>query len=153
MLRQLLFVPCALVLVGCAENNPVNNPLGGTTDLDLYETAVRHLLPRAEAAANGKRPTVYVELPDGAPAAAFCLRFDKERVPVLPWPGVVKEAPGQAAYVIHFSSVSGENVQWEGQDQARVFVLDHPLSTTPSCGTPYPIRLRRNGGRWLVVND
>src|SRR5436190_21614867 len=92
MLRQLLFFPLALFLTGCAENNPVNNPLGGAPDLDLFETAVRHLLPRAEAVANGKRPTVYVELPDAAPAAEFCRRFDKERVPVLAWPGVVKEA-------------------------------------------------------------
>src|SRR5262249_42689257 len=126
---------------------------GGATDLDLFETAVRHLSPRAEAAANGKRATVYVELPDGAPAAEFCRRFDKERIPVLPWPGAVKEAPGQAAYVIRFASVSGENVQWEGPDQGRVFVLDHPLSTTPCCGTPYPIRLRRNAGRWAAVSD
>jgi hypothetical protein len=153
MNRRLLSATFALLLAGCADNNPVQNPMGGSAEWDLYEPVVRQVLPRAEAAAAGKRPVVYVELPDGAPAAEFCRRFDKERVGVRPLSGAPKEVPGEAAYILRFSSVSGDNVQWEGQDQGRVFVLDYPASSMPTCGTPYPFRLRRNGERWVVVSD
>ena len=155
MLRHFLLLTCAVITGGCAENNPINGPLNnvGNKDFDLFEAAVRHVLPRAEREAGGKKAVVYVELPDAAPAAEFCRRFDGQRVPVRPLVADPKAGPGEAAYLVRFSSVSGENVQWEGTDQGRVFLLDYPAGQSLKCGTPYPMRLRNNGGRWEVVAD
>ena len=153
MLRHFLLLACAVITAGCAENNPINGPVnnGGNKDSDLFEAVVRHVIPRAEREAGGKKPVVYVELPDGAPAADFCRRFEGQRVPVRPLVGDPKAKPGEAAYLVRFSSVSGENVQWEGTDQGRVFLLDYPAGQSLKCGTPYPMRLRKNAGRWEVV--
>jgi hypothetical protein len=124
-------------------------PTGSPPEFDLYEPVVRSLLPRA-AAAGPRRPVVYIGLPEGDSAEAFCRRFRGQPVAVRPWSGDGKDAPGDAAYLIHIQEVSGAKVQWEGLHQARVFVLDYPARQPPTCGTPYPVRVRREGGRWVV---
>jgi hypothetical protein len=139
---------CALLPGGSSGGT---RPFGSLPELDLYEPVVRFLLPRAAAAAGAKRPVVYIGLPDAESAGQFCDRFRGQPVAVLPWSGDPAQVPGEAAYFIRISTVSGEKVQWEGPDQARVFVLDYPVARPPDCGTPYPVRVRREGGRWAVV--
>jgi hypothetical protein len=139
---------CVLLPDGAIGGIP---PGGSPTEFDLYEPVVRFLLPRAAAAAGDKRPAIYVLLPEEGSAEEFCRRFHGQAIAVLPWSGDLAPAPGEAAYLIRISHVSGEKVQWEGPDQGRVFVLDYPVGQTPKCGTPYPVRVRRAGGQWAVV--
>src|SRR3954447_2036463 len=138
---------CSLLLSGCW-NTPgggagmpdSGGAGGGPTGLgadppewDLYEPVVRHLLPATAAGAGGGRATVYVGLPDGGPAERFCRRFRGQPVPVLPLPAG-REAPGGGpAAVIQISEVSGEKVQWEGADRARVFVRTYAVGEQPFC--------------------
>jgi hypothetical protein len=149
MARRWLFVVVALVPAGCSDSNPS----GGSQEMDAYEAAVRFVLPRAAQAAGNKRPVVYLDLEDKDAAKQLCRRFKDHAFPVIPLESKPRQAPGQAAYVIRISAVSGEKVQWEGPDQARVFLLDHPAGETLKCGTPYPVRVRRQGARWKVVTD
>ena len=111
---------------------------------------VRHLLSRP----GGVVPqTAYVSLPDGAPADEFCQRFKDQPIAVLPFPGKVQGAVPAGAYVINIQSISGAKYQREGPDRARVFVLDYPAGETLKCGTPYPVPLRRENGRWKVREE
>ena len=117
-----------------------------TPELDLYEPVVRHLLPRAQSAAAGKAPAAYVSLPGGADVEKFCRRFQGGPVPVLPLPAKVEDDPGRAAYIIEIKGTSGGM-----KGEVRAMILDYPATSPPRCGTPYPVPLRREGGRWLVV--
>lgn len=151
-MHRTILVVGLLLAEGCSRGP--QGPAGGggpegPSELDLYEVVVRHLLPRAGGGAGGGRPVVYVGLPDDAPAECFCARFKDQAAAVRPLAGGAPLPRG--AYVIRIQSVSGANVQWQGPDKVRVFVLDYPAGETLKCGTPYPVPLARVGGRWVVV--
>jgi hypothetical protein len=147
-----LLLPGELAGDGATDGGPSGGKAltGSPPEFDLYEPVVRSLLPRAAAAAGPGRPVVYVGLPEGDSAEAFCRRFRGQPVAVRPLSGDGKDSAGQGAYLIYINEVSGAKVQWEGSHQARVFVLDYPARQPPTCGTPYPVRVRREGGQWVV---
>jgi hypothetical protein len=58
--------------------------------------------------------------------------------------------PGDDATVAaHLVHVQGE-VQWLSPEQPRVFVRSHRADETLRCGTPWPIPLKRENGRWVA---
>jgi hypothetical protein len=131
-------------------SNNASSPVS-PAEFDLYEPVVRFLLPRAEAAAGPRPPVAYVSLPEGDSAEQFCRRFQGQAVAVKAWPGNGVPPFAPTDYFIHISQVSGKKAQWENPDQARVFVRDYSAAQLSDCGTPYPIRLRRESGRWVIV--
>jgi hypothetical protein len=145
MIRRFLLVVPFLLLAGCSGGDSAENA-GASPELDVYEAVVLYLLPRAEAAAEGKPAVVHVSLPPEVDAEKFCRRFQGRPVPVLPRSADSDGDPGRAAYVIR---ISGSESGTAGQ--VRVFVLDHPASQPPRCGTPYPLPLRRQADRWVIA--
>jgi hypothetical protein len=147
MSRAAILIACVVLTSGCGERPEGGfGAAAGAPEWELYEPVVRFLLPRAEKA---KAAVVRLSLPEGSDTALFCRRFAEAPVPVRPAPA---ERPEPDAYLIRIYDVSGERVQWQGPDNARVFVLDHSASETLRCGTPYPIPLRREGNRWVVAD-
>src|SRR5262245_56113451 len=147
MSRAAILMACVLLTSGCGDRPGGGfGGIVGPAEWELYEPVVRYLLPRAEKA---KATVVRISLPEGGDRELFCRRFADAPVPVRAAPA---ERPEPDAYLIRIADVSGEKVQWEGPDNARVFVLDHPASETLRCGTPYPIPLRREAGRWVIAD-
>jgi hypothetical protein len=147
MSRMPILIVCVLWASGCGDR--AGDGFGGVAgppEWELYEPVVRHLLPRATAA---KAAVVRLSLPEGGDTALFCRRFADAAVPVRPAAADRREPD---AYLIKIYDISGEKVQWQGPDSARVFVLDHHASESLRCGTPYPVPVHRDDNRW-VVND
>jgi hypothetical protein len=142
MIRRCLLVAIVLLPAGCSGNpgDPEAAP-----EADAREAVVRYLLPRATKA-GGERAIAYLQMNDRAEAERFCARLRDQPVAVRPYPedGQLPAEPG--AYVVRVSDVYG------GVNEARVMVLDYPASAPPRCGTPYPVRVRRDADRWVVVD-
>jgi hypothetical protein len=149
MPRRRLYVLCALLAAGCFRGG--QSPGGANPpEFDVYEAVVRHLVKPLETSATAKHPVVYVSLPEGLSAEAFCQRFKGEAVAVVPFSDGVQPGPNQVAYMLTICLISDENVEWQGSDNARILVRHYAAAEVQTCGTPYPVTLRREGNKWVV---
>lgn len=140
MFRLCLAAAC-VAAIGCSGGLLSIDP----PEYDLYEAALRQVATGPANDAGGARVVYYVEV-DGAGPAGLFARFRGSAPAVEPASGYRKDDATVAAHLVH---VQGE-VQWQATDRARVFVRSHRADQVLDCGTPWPIPLRKVGGRWVA---
>jgi hypothetical protein len=138
------YLPLAAALLACGCSAPGLSWL--PAEYDVYEAVVRHALRQRDQAPPGQRMVLYLALEDGDPPPAFLLRFAGSPVPVAPASHHQEDRPGVFAVRLWVGEVS-----WTGPDQARVMMRAERQDERLTCGTPWPCRLARAGGRWSVV--
>jgi hypothetical protein len=168
MLRRSWPLLLVALAVGCSSGGPASGDgdssaaagdraavVAGTggrpAEFDLYEPVVRHLMKPLETRAAPRPWAVYVTVPHGLSAEAFCKRFEGHPIPVLVFSDAAFDTAGQSAYIIQICNPSARTVRWEGPDRASILVSHHAMSE-PFCGCdkPYPVPVHLDGGKWVV---
>jgi hypothetical protein len=143
--RAVFFVilPLAAGSLGCgrAPDAEATHP-----DMDVYEAVVRHELGNVTAGPDGASVVVYLSLAHADPPASFLRRFAD--LPIRIEPGSRYRGGDDEASAVLVSVREG--VERTGEDQARVMVLSRRASEPLDCGTPYPVRVKRDGDKWVA---
>jgi hypothetical protein len=171
MLRAYLVFLFLMVVSGCTGDNPpageghrpparagipasVADSDGSGIEFDLYEPAVRYLMKPLETQAAPKQWVVFVTLPYGLSEESFCERFAGNAIPVRAFAEYDRRSAEESAYIIHICNPTLAKVSWEGPDQACILVSYHAASGAfCGCDAPSPITVRREMGKWMVVQD
>jgi len=138
---RLCLAAASVAAIGCPGGLISTDP----PEFDLYEAALRQVATGPANDAGGAR-VVYYAAVDGAEPAGLFARFRGSAPAVEPASSYQKGDATVAAHLVH---VQGE-VQWQATDRARVFVRSHRADQVLDCGTPWPIPLRKEIGRWFA---
>lgn len=170
MIRRSWPVLLLVLVSGCWQNNPAASddrslqaaPVESLTpiadagrkvqEFDLYEPVVRYLMKPLAARTAPKPWVVYVTVPLGLSAEAFCERFAGNAIPVRVYDEAAFDTAQQSAYIIHICNPTATKICWDGSDRARILVSHHAVSEPfCRCDDPYPINVQYAGSRWVVV--